>query len=214
MTHMDKHEVLPLQLLAESFMIFENTIYMKYEDGFSEIQLLELGNKVIPSVKTKWNVMPLSTQLYDGVAYQNILGKSYLIIPRSSKSQCFMKPVPELDGFRILDAKHENHVIVLSVHKKSKYHTFILRFDENYDTYDIRDVLETGTNSVNFIVLDNGVCVMINDDDSLEIFINKPGSTKLKRIEDSTINSSMKLVKDGIRVMFTTGNRLYKMTMK
>jgi hypothetical protein len=55
---------------------------------------------------------------------------------------------------------------------------------------------------------------MITDDDAIEIFLNRIDKDSIKRIEDPVINSTMRLCKNGTKVMFFRDNKLYEIKMK
>jgi hypothetical protein len=55
---------------------------------------------------------------------------------------------------------------------------------------------------------------MINEDDSVEMFLNRLDKNDVKRIEDPEIHSTMKLTKDGIQAMFMKGNKLFSIKTK
>ncbi|MHA1816147.1 MAG: hypothetical protein ACTSX1_09095, partial [Candidatus Heimdallarchaeaceae archaeon] len=67
---------------------------------------------------------------------------------------------------------------------------------------------------INFVTLDNGICIMINEDDSIEIFSNKLDKDEVKRIEDPDIHSTMKLTKDGVTAMFIKDKKVFSIKMK
>jgi hypothetical protein len=98
--------------------------------------------------------------------------------------------------------------------KEHLYHRLILRFDEQYDRYDIRIVEDVDYASLNFVTLDNGVVVSIDEHAAVEVFSNAVGSSKIKRIEDPDITGTMMLSKDGTQVFCHTGNTLYTLRMQ
>jgi hypothetical protein len=93
-------------------------------------------------------------------------------------------------------------------------HPLILRFDEQYDRYDLRIVEDIDYPALNFVVLDNGVVVSIDEQAAVEVFSNKVGSTKIKRIEDPDITAHMILSKAGTQVFCHTGKTLYTLRMQ
>jgi hypothetical protein len=139
------------------------------------------------SVSQVWKIIPQSSAIFDGVIYQTVMGKAYLVIPYHlvGKSYCAVKAIPELDHYKIIDGKHDNHVCVLiGVKSETSYHRIIIRFDELYDQYDVRVVEDLDYPSINFVTLDNGLVVSLDEHAAVEIFANKVGSAKIKRIED------------------------------
>ena len=109
---------------------------------------------------------------------------------------------------------HSPDTLLLIGVKEHTYFRIILRFDEHYDTYDMRVVEDIDYPSINLVTLDNGVVVSIDEHAVVEIFSNKPGSSKVKRIEDPEIKTEMILSKDGANVLFYTANKLYSLKMR
>lgn len=212
----NKKETIETKINCNEKIVINNTVYVKFEGNLIELSIDELNNKVVPSIKNVWNIMPKSSQLLNGIIYQNVLGKAYLVIPKpevSKSSSCLIINVPELNGYRIIDGKYENGICMLTGHKGSVYSKIILRF-ECSGKYDCRIIDGIDYNVINFTVLDNGICVSINDDDSIEIFSSNLKSDKINCIKDPDINSSMILCKDGTKVIFYRKNQLYSLSMK
>jgi hypothetical protein len=174
------------------------------------------GGKVHPIIKRTWNIEANSSKLFSNVIYQSALGATVLSIPTSTHTQStfITKRVPEIDAYVIIDAKYENRICVLTGHKSGIYSRIILVFDEKHDKYTVRVVNNIDYGPINFTTLDNGVCVMITDDDAVEIFLNRIDKPDVKRIEDPSINSTMHLCKDGTTVKFFRDNKLYSLKMK
>ena len=55
---------------------------------------------------------------------------------------------------------------------------------------------------------------ILNIPDSLEVFAHHLTNNRVIGYKDPSINSSMTLSKDGARVMFFKGNKLYSMKMR
>jgi hypothetical protein len=195
-------------------MVVDNTLYTVYDGEISEIGFNEMGDKVFATVKNSWSVLPQSSLVFDGVVYQDVLGKAYLALlcppDQPMPGMCHIKPIPELDGYRIIDAKHDSGVcMVVGRHKSGRYDKLVLRFDKRYDRYHTRVIEDVDQASINFITLANGLIISINDDGALELFTRDPASTKMKVIEDPDVDGSMVLCKDGMRAMFHRGKTLY-----
>jgi len=197
-------------------MIINNTLFLKNKEKLMEFTFKVANGMIHPFIKTLWNIEPNSSQIFSGVVVQSILGKTYLAIPLPSydKSYFINNPVPELDGFQIMDAKHDNKVCILTGHKGGVYSRFIVIFNDKYNKYICRIVDDVDYSPINFTCLDNGVCVLITDDDAIEIFLNRIDKDSVKRIEDPIINATMRLCKDGTRVQFFRDNKVYEMTMR
>jgi len=95
-----------------------------------------------------------------------------------------------------------------------KYHRFVFRFDSEFKSYDVRKVEDVTATGLNFVTLDSGVCVCLNEDEELELFSCKKGSKSVKTIQDPVLGGDMRLVKNYGELMFFRENKLYKMKMK
>jgi hypothetical protein len=199
---------------ATDKLVVGNTLYVKNEGNLLELVMNEIGGKIVPSVKTCWNIMPKSSLIFNGVIYQNVLGKAYLVIPRPEvgrNSSCHIIETSELDGYKIIDSKHENRICMVSAVKGTETTKFVFTFDPTFSSYDYRLVQDDQL--INFVVLDNGVCVSINNDDSIEVFRNTTPN-KVQKIKDPDINATFTLTYDGVKVLFFRENILYSLSMK
>jgi len=205
-----------IDIECTDLMITNNTLFLKNKEKLMELTFKAFNGIIHPIIKTVWTIEPNSSQIFSGVVVQSVLGKTYLAIPLPTfdKSLFIIKPVPELDGFQIMDAKYDNKVCVLTGHKGGVYSRFIVIFNNKYDKYVCRIVDNVDYSPINFICLDNGVCVLITDDDAIEMFLNRIDKDSVKRIEDPIINSTMRLCKDGTRVRFFRENKVYEMKMR
>lgn len=198
---------------AEQITSYDGRIFIKNLDMLSEINFIELphNTKVVPYQLS--SVMTNSTKLYDGVAIQNMLG-TYVAEIFPKKNFCYQIPIPELKGYQIIDAKYDNHILMIVGSKKAKYDKFIFKLNEKFSSYSLRKDENITYQGLNFIVLDNGITVHINESEDLEIFNNKDTSNNVKVIKNSIISGDMRLFKDGSHVMFAKGKSLYRMKMK
>lgn len=199
-------------------MVFENTVFARNSGNLIEMSLMD-GPKgdIIASVQATWNIMPNSSEMYDGVIFQSVLGEPYLFLPmprNGGKGSCVNLHVPELRGCRVVDAKHENRVCVIIAHKDDSYRRLTLKFDENHTSYNCSVEKDIENRTANFTVLDNGVTVAVNEDKFIDVFLNRKGDTRIDRIEEPDMYSSMKMCRDGIVAKFFKGKSLYSIRKK
>jgi len=205
-----------LDIECTDMMIVNNTLFLKNREKLMEVKFKVLNGKIHAMIKTTWTIEPNSSQIFSGVVVQSVLGKTYLAIPLPTfdKSSFIIKAIPELDDFQIMDGKYENKICVLTGHKGGTYSRFVVIFDDKFNKYTFRSEDDIDYAPINFTCLDNGVCVLITDDDAIEIFLNRIDKDSVKRIEDPTINSTMRLCKDGTRVKFFRDNKVYEIKMR
>jgi len=203
-----------LDIKCSDKMIIDNTLYLKSGGKLVQIAIDKFGNTLVPSVNKDWNIGLKSSHLFSGLVYQDLLGKVYFSIPVPGKKSLMLSSIHELDEYRVVDAKHDNMVCVVTATKGGVYTRFIIIFAPDYKSYKFRTIEDINYSPINFVTLDNGICIMINDDDSIEIFSNQIDKDSIKKIQDPQINSSMRLCKDGMRVLFFKENKLFSIKMK
>jgi hypothetical protein len=204
---------LGIQLPQGETMMANETIYIRSGDKILEVTFTEAANKVIPSSRVAANVLEHACRLFEGVAIQNLLGEPHVsLFPRPGA--CYQSKVPELKGHKVVEAKFDNGVLMVVAAEKGKYHRFVFRFDKDYASYDVRKVEDVTATGLNFVTLDSGVCVCLNEDEQIELFSSRKGSTSVKTIEDPVLGGDMRLVKNQGQLQFFRGNKLYRMKMK
>lgn len=203
-----------VNLKCSDFMIANNTLYLKNRGKLIEMDFRLFGNNLIPSAKKVWRIEKTSSQMFANVITQSILEDAFLVIPTPEKGHCYTIKTPELNGYKIIDAKYENKVCIVIGHKDGQYDKLIFKFSDDHKKHTARVIEDIDYTPINFVTLDNGVCIMINDDDSIEIFLNRIDKDDVKRIEDPDVDSTMRLFKDGVNALFVKGNKLYSIKMK
>lgn len=199
-------------LNATDMMTYEGRVYVKNADKILEIVLTDMGQQVVATTKTICQVLEHATHLFDGVVVQKLLQATYVsVFPGGMNRQLHVK---ELDGRRIVDAKYDGGVLMVVAEKHGQYDRLVFRFDREHQSYDVRVVRDVGSGSLNFITLDTGVCVCLNEEDKLELFSKTMGAQGLKIVEDTSLGGDMRLVKLDSKVGFYRGSQLYRMTMK
>ena len=205
------YTVKPVNIKCSQLMINNNILYLKNRGKLVEMHFEVFGNTIIPTPKKVWKTEEQSSEMFSGVVAQSVLGDAFLVIPYDGK--CKNVKTPELDDYRIIDAKYENGVCVVIGHKDGQYDKLIFKFDAG-SKYSFRVIEDVDYLPINFVALDNGLCIMINEDDSVEIFLNRLDKDNVKRIEDPEIHSTMKLTKDGVSAMFIKGNKVFSIKTK
>ena len=212
----NKDVIYPM-LNASDIMIVNNALFIINDGDIIELGFTDMRNKVIVSVDSIWSIMSNTHEVFDGVIYQLIMGRSYVVIPvpkMGEKTMYIEKEIQELDGYKIINAKHESGVLMVTGFKRTTYDLFIIRFNSDYTQFHCRKIEDVDLEDLNFVSLANGMCVSIFADNTLEIFRRDPTQPKVNKIEDSAIDSTMKLCKKGVEVRFFKENKLYSIQMK
>jgi hypothetical protein len=206
-------EEIPCNISASDIMSYGGRIYVKQNDKLSEIEFIELPNKILISSSAVTSIQENATKLFDGVVIQNVLGSCVASMLPQYRT-CHQVLLPEMKGYQIIDAKYDKNVLIIIANKKGKYDKFIFTLSEDFKTYEMRKVGDVTYCGINFTVLDNGVVIHVNEDEEMEIFLNKIGKNNVKVIDSSSIRGDMRLFADGTNVLFSEKNKIYKIKMK
>ena len=196
------------QIAAVDAMCKNGCVYSIYQDCLTENTFLQFNNKVVQSSHFVGSVLPLSTKMFDGVIFQNILGKIYITLPYQ-KGSCLIKETPELNGYRILEAKAEQNICAVLAEKKGVYTHFTFTFDEHFAGYHVDTQDNVAYAPVNFTVLPNGVCLMVVNSE-IRLFKGSKGKT----FKQAPFNANTKLFNKSGRVHFIDGEKVYSVKMK
>lgn len=201
---------------ATEIFIVGNTAYYKYGNKLVELKVQDQRDKLLVFAKQNWNIMR-NSKMYAGMIVQNMLGNFHVTFPIPNpvgKSACYTVAIPELNDFKIFDAKYSKHVMAVSGQVGNEYKTLVFRFNSSHTKYDVREIICDQIEEINFVVLDNNVAIMIPKDSYLEAFGNKPFASNIKSVNDPSITTDMKLAKDGTKALFFKGKKLYSISMK
>lgn len=201
---------------ASAIMQCDDRIYVQNGTNVLELMFFEQGSGVNVLSKVVGHVLDLpgATKAFEGVIFQNLLGRRHAAI-FPSPGVCYQIGIAELDKHKIIDAKFQNNVlVVIGVDHDGKYHRFVFRFSSDYQKYDVRKVENVVYTGLNFTVNDAGICTLINEEEKMEAFSNKKDAGTVKVLDDPAIESDMRLYHDGTKIMFTRGHSLYSIGMK
>jgi len=207
------YKIKNIDLTCTDKMIIENNLYVKNEEKLIQLDFTLMGQNLLPIIKKVWNIEPYSSQLFSNIVVQSVLGKTYLAIPNPIKDTFHIVPVHELDKYKIIDAKYDNLISVFTLNYNGVYSRCVVKFNDAFTSYKIRIEDQIDYEAINFICLAQGICIMIYSD-TVEIFFNRFDKDDIKKISDPQINSSMRLCKDGTKVRFFQGNKLYNFAMR
>ena len=207
-------ERIPSQVYGQELMEYNGNLYIKNRDHISLVEIFDTNSKLIVSSPIVASILENATSLFDGVVIQNLLGATYISVFPEAKQHRQLH-IKELDSYRVIDAKYDNLVLmVIGVNSKGYYDRIVIRFSESWNNYDVRIVNNITNVGLNFVVLENGIVICINEEEKIEAFSNKINSANIKIIDDPIISSDMKLFKRGTQLMFAQGQKLFSMSMK
>ena len=194
---------------GEEIMLSHGQLYIKQYEHIFAIDFIELPKSFLLGSTAVANVMMSSTRMFEGVAFQNLLGATYASIPISS-DRCHQVRLTELDGAQIVDAKLYRSVLIAIVTTAGRYDKYIFRFAKDFGSHDVRRLPDVASTNIEFTVLDTGVVLHLTDDDKLEVFSSVKDSVKLSVIEDRALEDDLKLFHTGTQALMAKGRKLYK----
>jgi len=203
-------------LSATSRFVSNNILYVKNGKHLYEMDFRSINGKILVSHNKVWNVLRDSSKMFDGFLGQRGLDKVFLYIPFPDNHIFVVKQIPELNSYRLVEGKYQNGVCMIIGKTRSEYDKIILRFLID-GTYDCRIIKDVDLGSINFAVLDNGICASLEVADgnsTLDLFRNKPFKPEIKSISDPDLNADMSLWKDGTNLLFSSGHKLYGIKMR
>jgi hypothetical protein len=208
---------IPVDLRADEVVSYAGHIYLRSRDKILELVLNDVGamGQVVVGSRVAMTCLEYATRLFPGGAIQSLLGDTWVaLFPRSGTT--FQLHVPELDAYKIIEAKFDGGVLMIlgAKHKGGQYDRLVIRFADDFKTYDLRVVEDTTPTGLNFVTLDSGVCVCLTEEEKVEVFSRRPGSAGIKVVADPILGGDMILGKQGGRVVFWRGNKVYSLRMK
>jgi len=199
----------PIGTVKAGKMMYRNgSIYSVYDGKLNENTFDRIGNKILHKVRVASNVLELSTMVFDGVVFQDLLGKCYVTLP-FEKGKCASMPVKELDGYRVLEARSEKNICGVLAEKKGVYCRFMLVFDDKFETYTVTRADDVSYSPINLTVMNNGLCIMAVDSD-VHLF----KSHQVKVINNPPFDADTRLSNASGKVFFIEKNKLYSVKMK
>jgi hypothetical protein len=190
-------------------------IYIQNGANFVEVICTEIGGKIIASPKAIGRILdvPEATHVFEGVVFQNLLGRWFATFFPSTGKRIQSK-VEELDGYQIVEARHDGRVMVVIGVRKGRYDRFLIRWSSDYTTYSCAVTKNISYTGINFTVGGNGVMVLINEEELVGVASNDPTSAGIKVMTDDQISGDMRLSHEGAKIVFYRGTSLYQIRMK
>lgn len=195
---------------AKDIMSHDGRLYIQSEANISEVHLFNGKAVTTPLIPSS-----AATQLFQGVAINQVFG-AYMAIVFPASGVHSVIPLKELKDHKIVAAKYEEYVLMVSAMEKETgmYHRFVFRFDKDHSAYDVRKVENVVPMGLNFTVRKNGVVVCITEEEKVEIFLNTKGSPDVKAIDDPSVTNDMRLCHKDQTILFARGNNLYRFAVK
>jgi hypothetical protein len=202
-----------LDITCNDLMSYDGRIYIKSISNIMEIKYTELGTKVLYSTRKVGTCLEKSSTVFPGGVIQNCLD-CWVVSVFPKEDTCFQVNLKQLNGYKIVECKYSKKILMVIASISGVYDRFVFKFNEEHSDYSVQKVSDITPSGLNFVVLDNGICVTINEQEKLELFSNDMNNQSAKIVDDDSIHSGQKLYKDGNTVLFAEDNKLFKVKMK
>lgn len=204
-----------VDIACQAVMAYAGRLYLKNNENILEIEFVE-GNSIFAGPTVVASVLSNATRMFDGIVIQDLLGACYITVFPESKT-AYSIHVSEFDGKKIIDAKFDHRVAMFLVYnfQDGRYDKVLLRLGEDFSDYEVmRTDRNVGPVGLNFVTLDSGVCVHLNELDELEVFRAKKGAKDLRVFSDPALSGDMTMFKSGTQAMFGLGTQLFAFEVK
>jgi len=182
-----------------------NALYTTIAGKLIETTFITMGKKIIPRTVDLDNVSEISSRMCEGIIVQDLLGEIFITVPyvvgRSKTTK-----LPEVKGYRVLEARSERNVVVLVTEKGGEYWRFVLTFDNTWGAHTFRLTKMQQYGSINMTVKPNGVGILVSDLDEIEVF----KEDKVVVYKNPPFDESMWLFNVNDNVCFISGNQIYQ----
>jgi hypothetical protein len=211
LTSIDGKDQTNITINHNKVLVVDNTIYVIGDNHIHQLAIYENTQSKL-MFKQTWNLLPGRTNIYDNMLIVNALGQKVFMLLDSRRITTTL--IRELQVGRIIDAKYDNHVAVVITENNGGLTKRIIRWNSDFSQYVIWDFDNITTPDINFVVMDNGIAVSIEEDSRMIIFNNNPSVSQIKDITDKQILTKMRLTKYNSRIHFIVNERLYSISMK
>jgi len=202
---------IPFDMNYSQISSCDDRAYFKLIDHIYEVVFTGSGNSIVASSRDTASILEHAADLYPGVVIQKLLGASYVSLLSSTGTNQIR--IKELDKYKIVDAKFDRGVLMVVGVLHGKYDRLIFRFDSD-NSYDLRLVADIVNTGLNFVSLDSGICVSLNEDDELELLSTRKGSSSIKAIKDNFVNGKTVIGDCHDGVFVANGSKVYRVKMK
>jgi hypothetical protein len=196
------------QVSSRGFFFRNQAVYTANRGRLYENTFTKMGEKLFVRTHAVDQLSEFGSVVYPGVVVQDLLGKIWVTIPYAP-GRCCSRPVPQLDGYRVIDARSEMNLCVVIGEKRGIYSRFVLTFAPDFSAYALRQEDDAACDGINFTVLENGLCLMLGGPDELQVF----KGTKVHKFSNPPIAANMRLFAKSGGVCFLNGSSVFSLKM-
>lgn len=208
--NVSRNQKINYSFYAEDVFSYDDRIYVKQQNSICELRIQELSPSEIKySLHVVANINANSTYIFDGVVIQNLLGDYFVSVFPNTMEHHQLK-IKEFNGYRIVNAKYMNKVLIAVGERKGSYVKFIVKISDN--DYICKESRAT-TTDINFTVLKNGIVVSETGEGFISVFNNNYKNGGVKLIKDDSLSGGILTSTDN-QVYNIVKNKIYEVKMK
>jgi len=210
---LDRQVPVACELAASELAMADTRVLARCGESVVEVELVDVGAGVVAAPRVVAQVMAKATRLWPGVAVQNMLGATWVSL-FDAPGRCRQVRVKELDGHRVIDARFERGVLVVTAERAGRFDRIVFRFAADFGSYDVRRTEDVSDPAVAFVVLDTGVAVQLTEDGQLEVFVAKMGHPAVQVIEDPLLGRDLRLFGRDGQLSASRGRQVFGLSMR
>lgn len=202
-------EEMALTLRGRSLATAGGRVYVHSGESVVELQFFTAGVRIIGAPRVVANVVPLSTQIYHGVALQSVLGAWYANL-LGDPGRSVQVRLTDLDGSRVVDAWADGSVLLVIAERGGRMDRYTYEVGRAASLRWVdRDV---GHGDLNAVVLPRGVVAQIDEGGDLLLF-PAHGAQQGRRISDPAL-AGLRLTQGGGDVLCWRGNQVFRLSTR
>jgi hypothetical protein len=196
-------------LSIRGFFRADDRLFVITESELVEVVFSNPGRPVL-TIGQRWGVRPNATRWFDGVAVQDVLGASFLIVP--TKTGLVQARVKSLDGLTpIAGCACGRFAAIVASDKTGAYRRIEFTFTADMQMLDVWEGPNDGPD-LNMTVLPKGVVATIVTDGELVIFV--PVNGNINKIQDRGITTDLRLSRWGDKVTYILDGAVWRVQVK
>jgi hypothetical protein len=207
---LDRREV-AIDLAGARVIAARGRLYVHSGPRIVELGFVEAA-QLIPAPSVVAHVLEHATRLHQGCALQDVMGSAW-VSAFAAPGVAHQLKLPELDGARVVHARYDRGVLMVVAVVGGAWKRFVFRFPTDHRTYDLR-IVDSEPRAPDFVTLDSGVCVALDEAEQLEVFFAEPGSADLRRVVDRALGGDMHLHDGGGTLVFTRGRAAGRLAVR
>ncbi len=208
---LDRGRTIACQAAARQLCSVRGTLYVACGETIARVELLDVGRTLVAGLRPCVQVAPNASRLWRGCVIQQLLGTTTVSL--LSGSGAAQVRVAALDGLHIVDAVADRDVMVVVARRGPEYVRLVLRLSSGHAQV-LHRCGDQPAHAAQLVTLDTGVCVSLDAEEHLQLFVRDPARSTVRTLEDPAIGGDWLLYPGDGRLLVAAGPRLYEVSMR